>query len=1224
MSFSARDRAQERQLQASDPLASAWVDASAGSGKTKVLIDRVLRLLLDPAQAPGRILCLTFTRAAAAEMQARLRKRLGEWTVAEEPALDAELRRLTGAPPGEALRRRARSLLVEVLEMPGGMRISTIHAFCQSLLRSFPLEAGLPPQFSVLEEQDARALLAEAREAVLAGTDGVARELALLAGIASADAFADVSRALLEDRAREKLESCLAGVNSTEGLRLRLAAALEVPESLDEAELLAAEGCLLEEAPLRLAASLLGASRNENDQARAGRIAAWLDCHPEDRAARFAEWCNIFLTDKGTTRAPSTMATKQVGARLAEVQAALTAEGERLLRLEERRAGCRLAAATAALLALAVPILRRSQARQRSAGLLGYGDLIDHVRRILQDPGSAWVLFKLDGGLDHVLLDEAQDSNPAQWGIAAALTGEFFAGLGAEWPQRGSGVVLPQGGPRAALPQRESGAALPQGGPGAALPQRESDAALPQRGPGRPQPGLGAPEPGPDEMPRRTIFAVGDIKQAIYGFQGADAEGFATWRRHYMAKVLAGGGEFRPVQLDVSFRSTAPVLALVDAVFAEGPARDGVVPPGEVLRHLPDRAGHAGSVELWPLLRPIDTPAPPSWVVPTEPEAAASAEALMAETLAERIARMVGTEMLPARGRPVRPGDVLVLLRRQANVALVPLLVRALKARQVPVAGVSRVKLVEHLAVMDLMALCDVLLLPEDDLQLAALLKSPLIGLSEEALLALAHGRPGSLWGALMAHRAASAGDTAALAADWLARLADRADLVTPHALLAEALGEASMDGSPARARILARLGPEAADVLDELLNAALDHEARHPPSLQGFLHWLRQGGAEVKREAEGSGEAVRIMTVHNAKGLQAPIVILADVGAGQGGEAIRWLEKDGLPLPLWAPNKSFQAPAFLAARVADDRKRAEEENRLLYVALTRAEDRLILCGWGKDPKPWYRLVQGGFRRLPGAEETRFDMAALGAPAAADFGDGMGFRFACGQDRPAVPDTPVAAEAEAGPLPDWATRPAPPEAAEAAIAPSALPGEEQIPAAPHGEADPEGRRFRRGRLVHALLQHLPEQAAEAREAAARRFLARPGHGLSAEEQAETLAEVLALLAEPAMQAAFAPGSLAEAPLAGRVGGRLIAGQVDRLVVAPERVLVLDFKTNRPPPTRPEQVAPLYLRQMAAYRAVLRQAFPGRLVECTLVWTHGARLMPLPDELLDLHAPGEPA
>ncbi|SDE09656.1 double-strand break repair helicase AddA [Belnapia rosea] len=1169
MSENARLRAEQQQQLASDPAVSAWVGASAGSGKTKVLIDRVLRLLLDPDQVPGRILCLTFTRAAAAEMQDRLRKRLGTWTTAEEPKLAEQIRRLTGLEPDARLIDRARRLLIEVLEMPGGMRISTIHSFCQSLLRSFPLEADLPPQFAVLEEQDAAAMLAEAREAVLANAGAVAQELSLLAGIASADTFADVTRALLQDTARERLVRCLDGCNGIAGLRLRLATALGAPDSLDEAEVIAA-ACAVEEAPLRMAASLLGASKNENDRKRAELLAAWIGADAEARTARFDDWHKFFITDKGTVRAGTGLATKSVGARQAEVLAALQAEGERLLKVAEQRAACRLAAATGALLALAAPVLDRSRARQRQAGLLGYGDLIEHVRRILEDPGSAWVLYKLDGGLDHVLLDEAQDSNPAQWGIAAALTAEFFAGAGVE---RGRARSL-------------SAAAV------------EAPA------------------------PRRTVFAVGDIKQAIYGFQGADAAGFATWQLHYGRQVADGGGEFRQVQLDVSFRSTAPVLALVDAVFKDGPARQGVVADdGPSLLHLPDRLGHAGSVELWPLLRPAETPAPEPWLVPLEPERVASADALMAETLAARIDHMIRHERLEARGRGVRAGDVLVLLRKQANVALVPLLVRALKARQVPVAGVTRIKLVEHIAVMDLLALCDVLLLPEDDLQLAALLKSPLIGLSEEDLLELAHGRTGSLWGALMARQGEAADGVAARAAGWLARLSGRADLVTPHALLAEVLGEPSMDGTRGRARLLARLGPEAADVLDELLNAALTHERRHPPSLQGFLHWLRQGGAEVKREAEAAGDAVRIMTVHNAKGLQAPIVILPDVGSGTGSESIRWLEGDGVTLPLWAPNKSFHAPAFLRAKAADEVRRQEEENRLLYVALTRAEDRLVVCGWGKEPGEWYLHVAAGFRRMAGAAEHRFDHGGFGAPAACDFGDGIAWRLGCPQEEAPMPDSGAAAEAEAGPLPDWATRPAPAEAVEAALSPSALPGEQEAPAAaPHGEADPGGRRFRRGRVMHALLQHLPERPrAEQREAAAR-FLARPGHGLEPAEQAEMLEEVLALIAAPAIAAAFGPDSLAEAPIAGQLGKQLVTGQVDRLVVSSDRVLVLDYKTNRPPPARPEEVAPLYLRQMAAYRAVLRQAFPGRAVECALVWTYGARLMPLPGELLDQHLP----
>jgi ATP-dependent helicase/nuclease subunit A len=1145
-------RAEAEQRRAADPAASAWVSASAGSGKTKVLIDRVLRLLLDPDQAPGRILCLTFTRAAAAQMQARLRERLGEWAIWPEARLTAELARLTGAPPAPARLLRARRLLVDVLDLPGGMRISTIHAFCQSLLRGFPLEAGLPPQFAVLEQADANLLVAEAREAELAAAGG-SPELALLAAAVSAEDFGQLTRMLAGDRVRERLAASLAASGQLAGLRQRLAAAVGAPESLDEREVLDT-ACRFDSAPLLIAARLLQASKNANDQTRGGKLAGWLAQAAAGRAARFEEWLTLFLTGEGQPRAARSLATQGVGARQVEVIEILQAEGARLVVVQEALRACRLAAATTALLTLAAPVLQRVAQRQKSAGLLDYGDLIAYVRRILNDPGCAWVLFKLDGGLDHLLLDEAQDSNPAQWSIAAALTAEFFAGAGATGDRR------------------------------------------------------------------RTIFAVGDSKQAIYGFQGADAAGFASWRHHYAQAVTAAGGAFCEVPLDVSFRSTAAVLALVDAVFAEGPAREGVVAPGATLQHLAHRQGQAGSVELWPLLQETKAPETQAWQVPEAAARASGGEALLAETLAARIAHMLATETLISRDRPVRAGDIMVLVRRQSTMRFVPLLTRALKARQLPVLAVTAVKLVEHIAVMDLLALCDVLLHPDDDLQLAALLKSPLIGLSETALLALAHGRTGSLWQALQAERAAAAGGRAAAAADWLARLALRADLVTPHALLAAVLGEASLDGTPARARLLARLGPEAADMLDELLNAALAHERRYPPSLQSFVHWLRQGGAEVKREAEAGGDAVRIMTVHNAKGLQAPIVFLVDVGSGKGNEQLRWLTENGVELPLWAPNKAHAAAAFETAKAAEMAVREAEENRLLYVALTRAEDRLIACGWGDKPRDWYGKLAAGFDRLAAAR-IPLDPTEFGGPAEASFGDGMLRRHATPQTVAPQPETAAPATA-ATPLPDWASRPAPVEASATVLSPSALPGEAETPAAPPlGPDDPTGSRFRRGRLIHALLQHLPGRPAAAQAAAATAFLARPGHGLSAAEQAAIMAEVLALTTAPPFAAAFGPGSLAEAPIAGRIAGQLVAGQVDRLLIEPDRVLVLDYKTNRPPPEEAAAVPALYLRQMAAYRALLRQAFPGRRIECALVWTHGARLLPLPEAVLDRHAPG---
>ncbi|MDB5368479.1 MAG: double-strand break repair helicase AddA, partial [Roseomonas sp.] len=1143
-----RAEAEAAQRRASDPGASAWVGASAGSGKTKVLTDRVLRLLLRPGTRPGRILCLTFTKAAAAEMATRLARRLGEWAVAEDAPLTASLQSLSGQRPDAALLVRARALFAEVLEQPGGMRIATIHAFCQSVLRSFPLEAGLPPQFTLIEEADAAAMLAESREAALASGRLPQEAIEAIAGLGSPEDFADTLRAMVKDR--DRLAGAIAQAGGIAGSDAVLRRRLALPATGGETDAVAAAARDVPPA-LDRAAALLAQSGNENDRRRGASLKAWLALPPAARPARWEEWARLFLTGDGKPYADRSLATKS-GLKDAfnEAIGILRAEAERVFAAEDSRRAWRLHAATLALLALAQPVLAAYAARKARAGAVDFDDLIAAAQRLLTDPGSAWVLYKLDGGLDHLLLDEAQDSNPAQWDIASRLAEEFFAGQGTR-----------------------------------------------------------------EDQPPRSIFAVGDEKQSIYGFQGADAAGFARWQQHFARTVPEAGARFETVPLQVSFRSTEPVLALVDAVFAEGSARRGVVGEGATLAHRADRLGEAGLVEIWPpLVKPPNSSAEP-WLVPEEPVAEADAAALMADALAARIARMVAEETLPSQGgRLIRPGDILVLLRRRTGFS--NLLVAALKARGVAVGGVDRLRLVEQIAVQDLLALCDVLLLPEDDLQLAAVLKSPLVGLPEDDLFAVAHGREQPLWWRVLAERGKES--VLGRAADWLADLADQADLHTPHTLLAEVLG---IHGG--RARLLARLGPDAGDPLDEVLNAALTYESRHPPSLQGFVQWLRRGGAEVKREAESGADAVRLLTAHGAKGLQAPVVILPDVGSGRGENPVRWSEADP-PLPFWAPRsrKDFHAPAWTELAAADGLAREEEENRLLYVALTRAEDRLLVCAWG-EPKPgcWYDLIAQGFSRLPDARSAAFEPASFGAPPGAVF-DGPLRWLSSEQTAPPRPARHHAGAIGPGPLPGWVHHPATPESAQATLSPSALPGEEETPvAAPHGAADPAGSRFRRGRMIHALLQHLPEYAPAERRGIAATFLARPGQGLPPAEQAAALEEVLGLLEHPALAEVFAPGSLAEAPIAGMVGQVKLVGQVDRLVIRPDRVIVLDYKTNRPPPEELAGVQPLYLRQMAAYRALLRQAWPGRPVECWLVWTWTARAMALPDALLDRHTPG---
>ena len=1142
---SAREIAERQQSQASDPAVSAFVTASAGSGKTKLLTDRLLRLMLGGAR-PERLLCLTFTKAAAAEMATRLHDRLGRWAVTTDADLRAELTALLTHPPSRDEIDRARAGFAAVLELPGGMRIATLHGFAQSLLRGFPLEAGLPPGFTVLEEMDAAVELATAREVELLVSPALER----LAALSNAAGLGTLMGELR--RAEPMLQAGLTALGGLPMLLAEIAERLGLDPDEDEAALRRDAATPRDEKDLARAAAMLMLGSDKTDAPRGARMKAWLAQAEGGRMAQLEEWSSIFLTTEGAIR--KSYATQKTGANQGFIQTICTSEGERLLAARAREEALALLRATEAALVLGIPVLRRFAAAKTRIGRLDYDDLIAAAKKLLENPGAAWVLFKLDGGLDHVLLDEAQDSNPEQWGIASALTGEFFAGEGT----------------------------------------RQNEAP-------------------------RTIFAVGDIKQSIYGFQGADAGGLPRAEAQFRRAIEAAAQKFRAVPLDVSFRSAPPILSLVDAVFEEGEARKGVVADGQTLRHLPDRAGAAGLVELWPLQSLGKPEDPPPWDVPETPMAEAGADARLAATLAARIRHMIDHERLDARhegdaGRRIRAGDILILVRRRN--AFLGQLVRALKERDVPVGGVDRMVLIEQLAVQDVLATLDAILLPQDDLQLAAALKSPIFGLDDPQLFILAHGRAGSLHASLMAERGAQT--PIGRAADLLAALTARADHVPAHALIAEILSERG-----GRGRLLARLGPDAADPLDELLTAALAHEASHPASLQGFLHWLRRASAEVKREADGGADLVRVMTVHGAKGLQRPIVILPDTtGAPPQSAGLRWTEEE---LPLWAPRKGgFNAPAYADADSRRAEREAEESNRLLYVALTRAEDRLLVCGWHGARAPasgcWYEKIAAGFARLEHATQDAFTPADWGADATG-FAPGPLLSLASPQSDARRGDVRHGT-ATASALPAWARIPAAAMAAPGIATPSHM--EDDTPdlpaAAPHAPGDPLGARFRRGNLVHALLQSLPDLAADQRESAGRAFLARPGHGLGAAQQADILAEALAVMADPAIAAAFGPDSLAEAPLAGRVGDRLILGQVDRLWITPSGILVLDFKTNRPPPLTVDAAPRAYLRQMAAYRAVLRLAFPGRRVDCALVWTYGARIMPLPADLLDLYIP----
>jgi len=1142
------------QRRAADPRLNAFVTANAGSGKTKTLIDRVARLLLRDVK-PASILCVTYTKAAAAEMQRRLFDVLGGWSVMPDDELRAKLFDLEGddAPRDGIGLSNARTLFAKALETPGGLKIQTIHAFCEKLLRRFPVEAGVSPGFTVMDDQAAALIAAEARAAVA--------HHAMDADDLVTDAYSRLSVALDFDRfqqmfaafetRREAIAAYVEGCGGLGGLPAAVAeacglAGLEDPDSILREALL--PPALDREAWKRLMIACL-ASRNENDVAKGEKVAEIVEAAAlgEDRETLVL---GILFTDKGEARARSRIFTKAIGEPLKDW---LETEQARIGAALERARAARVAQDTVLVLALASVYAHEYEIAKASRGALDFADLIGRTRDLVAErPDAAWVLYKLDDGVDHILVDEAQDTAPEQWDIVRRLTGEFWSGAGL----------------------------------------RNADV-------------------------ERTLFVVGDEKQSIYSFQGADPQRLLEETRLYVDHI----NEVRPntaaaVPLQVSYRSTPQVLTFVDTLFVEEETRAGVPPPEgqNVVEHRPFRADHNGCVDLWPLEREEKGDEPEAWDAPLDEEAEASANRRLARRIASEIKALVerGDAVFDKEQKTWRPagyGDVIVLVRRRK--VLFEEVIRALKQSGAPVAGADRLTLSAHIAFDDLMALARFVQFPDDDLTLAALLKSPFCGLGDDDVYALAKTRrPDTLWTVLQRRAGEQPAWRAAL--EVLRRAHELAPGRAPFDFYTRMLGLPGPGGRSIRACMLTRLGAEAGDVLDEFLARALAAEAQGVRDLETLAHAFAGLDIAVKREMEGAGGEVRVMTAHGAKGLEAPIVFLPEttLTRSAAGSPLLATADGGF---LWCAKKDDDCAASAAARELRVRREEEEAWRLLYVGLTRARDRLVLCGRidarTADEKVggWYAAMRRAFAHPSVSPGVRIIAGA----------DGFTFqRF--GPDPERLSRSEAAASAPS-PLPDWAGGRAPVEPpARRYASPSQL-AEQTYGPSPSPLAMVEGLgRYRRGELIHRLLQLLPDVPVAGRRAAAERMLARE-RDLTDPQRREMLAAAFGVLDDTRFADVFGPGSRAEAAIAGTSprlpAGLAVSGRVDRLLVTPDRVLVVDYKTNRPAPGDVADADPAYLIQMSVYTAVLEEIFPDRRVEAALVWTDGPRLMPVPENIV---------
>ncbi|MBB42725.1 MAG: double-strand break repair helicase AddA [Rhodospirillaceae bacterium] len=1137
------EEAQCAQDRASDPHYSVWVGASAGTGKTKVLTDRVLSLLLE-GTPPHKILCLTFTRASAAEMSNRINRILSQWAISTDNFLCNEIEKLVGDTVNFETLKRARGLFRNVLETPGGMKIQTLHSFCESLLARFPLEAGIAPHFTVMDEREAKEAYSEAQTKILSaavsGNEALSEAIECLAYYLDNQRFSDIMRSLLSERSRlSKVFAKISGpATGAEVYRRMNVGKDQTQTSVTRAACLDKK---LDKIAIKDAATVMLHSTTATNQKRGKIIADWLSNNGTKRVEQFNVYKHAFI-GKTTGCEYKTILTKKLAEKFPEKEEVLQKEAKRLLQVVEKLNAVVTAEATTALLTVCSFLYQEYEEWKNRHGRLDYDDLVIKARTLFEKSGGAsWVLYKLDEGIDHILLDEAQDTNPDQWAVVAALAQEFFSGDSA----------------------------------------RDLN---------------------------RTIFAVGDTKQSIYSFQRAEPAAFERMRRHFRDKVTAINRQWDDVSLKVSFRSTEPILNVVDKVFSQDPASDGVIKQ-EQLRHIVHRAGEGGYVEMWPPVAPVDQTEDRPWELPIIRRNYLQPAVRLAKTIAGQIDFWLrNKEILESQGRPIRPGDIMVLVRRRGG--FVDHLVRELKALRIPVAGIDRMILGEQLSVLDLIALGEFLLLPEDDLNLATVLKGPLFGLTDDDLFVFASERGNrTLWQSFTIN--SEENPRYKIAFSELSDLLSRADFVPPYELFADVLTKRT-----GRKKIVARLGLDALDPIDEFLAHALSYEKRGPASLQGFIQSVSTDSEDVKRDLEeGTRDEVRIMTVHGSKGLQAPIVFLPDtITKPKRPREVFWTNDD---FPLWAPSAENAVGLAAEARDAAFKKQDQEYRRLLYVALTRAEDRLTVCGWETHQRSsvdnWYSLVKKAMQQF----SVPMDLTVYSRAG----WRGTGFKVSVLQtEEVETSNKGGEPHGEAVVPPEWMLHPPPPEECSVeTLAPSLLEEDLNIPSSPTSSI--EESRFKRGLIIHKLLQYLPEVSLEQRQTATLKYLGNPIHGLTLNQQNAIANEIFSIIQDPQYASVFSLKSRAEVPITGLIGASKVSGKVDRLVVGRREILIIDYKSKRFPPQNTDEVPINYLKQMAAYRAVLEKIWPQRKVSCAILWTIEPRIMMLDSQHLESLMPG---
>lgn len=1172
-------------------MVSAWVSASAGSGKTKVLIDRILRLLLSGAKADS-ILCLTYTNTATAEMKNRINEKLLEWVFLSDEELSDKISKLTGQFPNKDTLNSTRRLFAYITDDAQALRIQTIHSFCQDILKKFPLESGIEPNFKIAEDTEIEKLINEARMRLFNDDTqheehDVVKAIEKIALQVNDETLTKLLKSALgEDR--NKFSYMFSNFSLSDIIGYIYGKLSVLPTDNEELlmDLFVSDDCF-NRRDLSSLCDIVEELGTATEQKLWSKTKTWIDSSAEDRKKKIHEHISCFLTDKGQARAK--LLTKKPREAHAWADSVARAECDRILDFTQKLKGLKVAELTKSLVTIVHEILDIYAEIKRHRGLMDYNDLITKTYELLQKQDFRdWVRLKLDGSIDHILVDEAQDTSPYQWEIFNALREEFFVGEGSK------------------------------------------------------------------EDINRTIFVVGDEKQSIYSFQGAVPQMFSEVYRD--CQNDAGFDKLKAVPLNYSFRSLDAVLKVTDAVFSNPQYKNAIAKmEGVEIKHTPIRNAGTGRVEIWPLIPKVDETIKNNnggWELDFENKQSHDNKTILAKIIAKKIKEWEkDKKWIYAKGREFKYQDVMILIRSRTG-GIVDSLTRELQKEGIAVSSNDSIELNKHLVVKDLLGLIQFILLPSDNLNLACILKSPIFNFSENELMDVAMNRDKdskeTLWDYI--NRVIQNPDIAKNTfrfckldklketQNYLLELIEFSKTHKPFEVL-----EYVLEQKEGRAEIINRMGKHTNEIIDKFLQFTINFEINNTPTLQNFLHFTETTHVKIKSEADSKLNEVRIMTTHSAKGLQAPIVFLVETTKDPFSKAdsgkILWKkhreddEGDFLHIPFWSGVSENDTTSTKETKEKNKKAAYEEYLRLLYVAMTRAEDELYVCGWenkgnskdkDKNSKKkssnksseypnWYDVTKAGILKLDNVKEhyvnlyTYVDSLELSEEQKEKF-KGTAYVYESGDDNRITKEESkelisIYKNKEYNEQKTQDTSKIEfDEQFKEILNPSEYFKEKKKNQSPIDK----NKSIIFGNIVHKLLEILPNIEKNLYTHFIDKYLENTvseNDNLTNLERQKIKEQVINILTSEDYQVFFGKNSKAEVPIVCETDDNTVSGIIDRLAFdeATKTIYIIDYKTSSYIPKKgyiPKQ----YRHQLNMYKQAIEKIYSDYSTRCGILWT----------------------